>query len=70
MLISPFSSIRKVVTHHAKIEFIKVFIENVLDSVNSIDKTNIPYLIIHGKKDELIPYSHSVELFQHVRNKG
>ena len=37
------------------------------DNLSKIDKLLSPLLIIHGKKDEIIPYYHSLLLFKKAK---
>ena len=37
------------------------------DNLSKIERMLSPLLIIHGKKDEIIPYIHSLELFQKAK---
>ena len=42
--------------------------QNILFFKDSIYQINFPIFIIHGKKDELIPVSHSIELSKNIIN--
>ena len=42
--------------------------QNILFFKDSIYQINFPIFIIHGKKDELIPISHSIELSKNIIN--
>ena len=61
ILISAFTSIRDV----AKIiagSISKLVIPDIFRSIDVIHEIKSPMLFIHGVKDELIPYSHSIDL--------
>lgn len=60
ILISPFKSIQEVVK-----SIIGVFKFLVLDrfpNIDIVDKITCPTLFIHGQKDEIVPFNHSLEL--------
>ncbi len=45
-----------------KVSFFSLFIRDHFNSLEAIKNINCPILIIHGKEDTLIPYTHSEEL--------
>ena len=51
-----------------KIYPIKNLILDKFDNYSKIDKILSPILIISGKKDEIIPHSHSKKLFLKANN--
>ena len=63
ILESPFTSIE----NSAKIYYpylpVKLLLKDRYDSINKIKMINTPILIMHGMKDDLVPYIMSVELF-------
>lgn len=62
VLISAFCSIREVAQNIAG-SVTKLVISDIFKSISIIDQVKCPALFIHGKKDELIPFSHSVNLY-------
>lgn len=67
ILISPYKSIPKVVTQFDLVEFL--ICKNKYCSYDKITKTTCPIKIFHGKSDNLIPHSHSIELYNLTPNK-
>ena len=68
ILISPFTSVRDVAKHAAG-PLSRMFIPNVLESADIIEDVNTPILCIHGKKDDVIPYTHSIKLYEKAVGK-
>jgi fermentation-respiration switch protein FrsA (DUF1100 family) len=62
MLISPFKSIRE--TASSILGLFKYIVAERFKNINIIHKVTCPLLLIHGQKDTLISYTHSVELSQ------
>ena len=64
ILESPFTSIE----NSAKIYYpylpVKLLLKDRYDSISKIKTINIPILIMHGKKDDVIPFSMGKELFE------
>ena len=64
ILESPFTSVE----NSAKIYYpylpVKFILKDRYDSINKIDKIRTPILIMHGKKDDIIPFSMGEELFE------
>lgn len=60
ILISPFKSIRE--TAASILGVMKFIIADRFNNLGIISKVTCPLLLIHGQKDNLIPFSHSVEL--------
>lgn len=61
ILQSPFSSLKKVAKHHYPWMFLSPW-----DKFNSIEKLkdiNVPLLLVHGQRDEVVPYSHARDLY-------
>ena len=68
ILESPFTSIE----NSAKIYYpylpVKLLLKDRYDSINKIDKIRTPILIMHGKKDDIVPFSMGKELFEKANN--
>ena len=64
ILESPFTSIE----NSAKIYYpylpVRLLLKDRYDSINKIKMINTPILIMHGKKDDVIPFSMGKELFE------
>ena len=65
---SPFTSISDIARKRYKIYPIKNLVLDKFDNYSKIDKILCPILIISGKKDEVIPHSHSKKLFLKAKN--
>ncbi len=68
ILESPFTSVPDIARKRYKIYPIKNLILDKFDNYSKIDKILSPILIISGKKDEVIPHSHSKKLFLKAKN--
>ena len=68
ILISPYKSIPKVITQFDLIEFL--ICKNKFCSYDKITKTTCPIKIFHGHSDNLIPITHSIELYELTPNKS
>ena len=68
ILESPFTSIYDIAKKRYKIYPIKYLVLDKFDNYSKIDKILSPLLIISGKKDEVIPHSHSKKLFLKANN--
>ncbi len=68
ILESPFTSIPEIAQIRYKIYPVKYFVLDKFDNYSKIDKILSPLLIISGKKDEVIPHSHSNRLFLKAHN--
>lgn len=68
ILISPYKSIPKVITQFDFVEFL--ICKNKFSSYNKITKTTCPIKIYHGESDNLIPITHSIELYELIPNKS
>ena len=68
ILESPFTSIE----NSAKIYYpylpVKFLLKDRYDSISKIKKINSPILIMHGEKDEVVPFSMGKELFKQANN--
>ncbi len=63
ILEAPFTSIPDVAQKRYKIFPSKYLVLDKFDNLSKIDKILCPILVISGKKDEIIPHSHSIKLF-------
>ena len=63
ILEAPFTSLCDIVQQKYLIYPAKYLTLDKFDNLSKIEMLSSPLLIIHGKKDEVIPYSHSVKLF-------
>ena len=63
ILISAFLSIRDV-TQHVAGPMAKYFVSDIFKNNKIIEKIKCPTLFIHGKKDQLIPCIHSLNLYK------
>ena len=68
VLESPFTSILDIARERYKIYPVKYFVLDKFDNYSKIDKILSPVLIISGKKDEVVPHSHSNKLFLKANN--
>ena len=64
ILEAPFTSIGDIGQKRFPIYPVKYLTLDKFDNLKKINKILSPLLIIHGKKDEVIPYNHSVRLFK------
>lgn len=60
-LFSPFKSVREAAAH-LTFNILAKFIKDKFRNIDLMDKVGCPLLIIHGKKDKIVPLSHSEEL--------
>ena len=67
VLEAPFTSVCAIAQNKYKLYSVKYFVLDKFDNYSKIDKILSPYLIISGKKDEVIPYNHSLKLFQKAK---
>ena len=68
ILESPFTSITDIAQKRYKIYPVRHLVLDKFDNYSKIDKILSPLLIISGKKDEIIPHSHSKKLFLKANN--
>ena len=68
ILEAPFTSITDIAKKKYRFYPIKKLVLDKFDNYSKIDKILSPILIISGKKDEIIPHSHSKKLFQKANN--
>ena len=64
ILESPFTSIE----NSAKIYYpylpVRLLLKDKYDSISKIKMISIPIMIMHGKKDDVVPFSMGIELFE------
>ncbi len=60
ILISPFKSIRE--TANTILGVLKYVVADRFNNIDIINNVTCPLLLIHGQKDNLIPFSHSIQL--------
>lgn len=65
ILVSPFTSLRGVVKDLVG-NFAKYLIKERFDNADYMQSVYCPTLLIHGKRDQLIPYSHSITLSSNI----
>ncbi len=65
VLQSPYTSLVDVAHYHYPWLFVKPW--DRFDSLGRIDAIHAPLLILHGMKDQVIPYSQGVSLFKQAR---
>ncbi len=63
ILESPFTSMTKTAKIYYPYLPVNLLLKDKYDSINKIHKITKPILIMHGVKDDLVPYVMSVELF-------
>ena len=68
ILEAPFTSVSDIAQKRYKIYPVKYFILDKFDNYSKINKILSPLLIISGKKDEVVPHSHSDKLFLKANN--
>jgi len=62
ILISPFTSLREAAASLVG-SMAKLFVKDRFHNLEKISKVTSPALIIHGKADEIVPYTHSEQLY-------
>jgi len=64
ILMSAYTSIKNVVQD--KLKFLSVLVAKHFNNIDKIERVTAKtaVLLLHGKKDSLIPYQHSVDLFE------
>ena len=72
ILLSPFKSIKEAIkTMFPKLNFgslLKTFVKERFNNYENISKVSCPILFIHGKDDNLIPSSHSIEMINQCKS--
>ncbi|EAR96191.1 alpha/beta superfamily hydrolase (macronuclear) [Tetrahymena thermophila SB210] len=69
ILMCPYTSIRNVVKHLAG-NLIQYLVAERFRNIDYIKHSKCPILFIHGKMDKLIPYTHSLELMEQVKDRA
>ena len=67
VLEAPFTSIADIGQRKYPIYPVKFLTLDKFDNLSKIGKILSPLLILHGKKDEIVPYSHGIKLFKKAR---
>lgn len=62
ILISPYTSIGDVTKNMVGKLISNIFVKNRFQNIKKIPHVECPILLIHGMKDDLVPYEHSVRL--------
>ena len=57
VLVTPFTSLKAIA--NSKLPGLGIFVPNYFDNLTEFRRVTAPTLILHGHKDEVIPYSHS-----------
>ena len=72
VLEAPFMSIPEVAQKRYKIFPVQYLVKDKFDNYSKIDKIKSPLLILSGKKDEIVPHQHSIQLLEKaiVNKKG
>jgi len=68
ILEAPFTSIPDIALKRYRVYPVKFFVLDKFDNYSKIDKILSPVMIISGKKDEVVPHSHSNKLFLKANN--
>lgn len=69
ILESPFSSITSVAQRTYWFVPVKLLLRDKFDSIKLTSKISSPVLIIHGKKDEVVPYEEGQKLYNAIKGK-
>ena len=64
ILESPFTSIENSAKIHYPYLPVRLLLKDRYDSISKIKMINVPILIMHGKKDDVVPFSMGKELFE------
>ena len=67
VLEAPFTSIADVAKKRYRIYPTKLLVKDKFDNYKKIVNIKSPLLIISGKKDEVVPHSHSLELYKRAK---
>jgi fermentation-respiration switch protein FrsA (DUF1100 family) len=68
VIMSPYTTIKDVTANVAG-RFLSMFISNHFNNRSTLAKVTCPVLLIHGKKDTLIPSSHSEALYKVLQDQ-
>ena len=69
VLEAPFTSISDIAKKRYKIFPTKFLVKDKFDNLSKIDKLRSPLLIISGKRDEIVPHDHSIQLLNRAKVK-
>lgn len=62
LLMSPFTSIKNIIKE-SSIKYLSFLVQDRFKNVEIISRVSCPTFLVHGKKDTLISYRHSQELY-------
>lgn len=68
VLVSPFSSLVAVAKHHYPGFLVSIVLSETYDNLTKADNVTVPVLIIHGKKDRVVPYRMGEVLTRKLKN--
>lgn len=68
ILISPFLSVKEIIKDTVG-GFLASFVEERFPNAERVPQIRCPLLLIHGKKDALIPFSHGEQLYESCRSR-
>ncbi len=69
ILESPFTNLKKLVSGLYPYLLPSLFLKYEFNNIGKINKINTPLLIIHGKRDNVIPFKHGLELYQRYQGE-
>ncbi len=61
-LMSAYTSIKRVAEH--AVGWLRIFVKERFENINMVGNAECPTFILHGRQDEVIPFSHGQELSQ------
>ena len=67
VLEAPFTSIPDLAFSRYKIYPTQILVKDKFDNLSKINRIKSPLLLISGKKDEIVPHSHSILLFEKAK---
>ncbi len=69
ILESPFTNLKKLVSGLYPYLLPSLFLKYEFNNIGKINKINTPLLVIHGKRDNVIPFKHGLELYQNYHGE-
>ncbi|MCK4661577.1 MAG: alpha/beta hydrolase [Bacteroidales bacterium] len=69
ILETPFTNLKKLANEKAPYLLPRISLKYTFDNIGKINNINIPFLIIHGKKDNLIPFKHGEQIYNEYKGK-
>ena len=69
ILMSPFTSIRAMAKRYVG-SALKFLIAERFENANQLKNSRCPIFLIHGKKDDIVPYTHSVDMWKSITAPG